>query len=337
VAVASLLRHWLADDLGDHLSFSFHFLAVFIAAWTGGFWPAAVTAILSTAMGNYFFSYPRYSFLINSKEEFLELSFFIVVSLTIAGLSEISLRALIRAREAEREKDNFMAALAHEMRSPLSVIYYASTMSRISGAVQPNDQLDVIDRQVHHLNLMIEDLLDVSRVARGKISLNRKQVQASEIVAGAVERAKPMIETHKHTLKVELPSRPISIDADPVRMEQVLSNLITNAAKYTPDGGEITVRGQVVDDNAVLSVRDNGIGIAPEMLPRVFDLFVQVDGTSDRSHGGLGIGLALARKIAEMHGGSVEAKSDGLNRGSEFVVSLPLAKPAVTRAALAKV
>ena len=174
------------------------------------------------------------------------------------------------------------------------MIYYASTMSRISGAVQPNDQLDVIDRQVHHLNLMIEDLLDVSRVARGKISLNRKQVQASEIVAGAVERAKPMIETHKHTLKVELPSRPISIDADPVRMEQVLSNLITNAAKYTPDGGEITVRGQVVDDNAVLSVRDNGIGIAPEMLPRVFDLFVQVDGTSDRSHGGLGIGLCAA-------------------------------------------
>ena len=114
-------------------------------------------------------------------------------------------------------------------------------------------------------------------------------------------------------------------------MEQVLSNLLTNAAKYTPDGGEITVRGQVVDDNAVLSVRDNGIGIAPEMLPRVFDLFVQVDGTSDRSHGGLGIGLALARKIAEMHGGSVEAKSDGINRGSEFVVSLPLAKPAVTR------
>ena len=185
VAIASLLRKWLADDLGEHLSFSFHFLAVFIAAWTGGLWPAAVTAVLSALLGNYMFTS---SWLITSKEELLDLSFFVTVSLIIGGLSEISLRALSRRREAELQKDNFMAALAHEMRSPLSVINYASTVSRMSASEPPTDQLDVIDRQVHHLNVMIEDLLDVSRVARGKITLHRQNVSVADLVAGAVER-----------------------------------------------------------------------------------------------------------------------------------------------------
>src|SRR4051812_37739761 len=179
VIVATLLRHLSDPFLGEHLSLTFHFLAVFFAAWTGGLWPAVFTSALSAIVGNLLFTDPHLSLRITSREELLELLFFLVVSVIIGGLSEISLRALTRAKQAEREKDNFMAALAHEMRSPLSVIYYASTMSRVGGMAEPNQQLDIIDRQVHHLNLMIEDLLDVSRVTRGKIVLRRKQVEAS--------------------------------------------------------------------------------------------------------------------------------------------------------------
>ena len=268
---------------------------------------------------------------ISSIEEFLDLTFFVVVSVVIGILSEISLRSLARAKQAEKEKDNFMAAVAHEMRSPLSVIYYANTLNRHSGSEPPTDQLDVIDRQVHHLNLMIEELLDVSRVARGKIKLNRKHAEASSIVAGALEQARPLIESHHHKLRVQVSPRPIALFVDPVRMEQVLTNLLTNAAKYTPDGGEIVVRVEAVAGEAVFSVRDNGIGIAPETLPHVFDMFVQAEAGRDRTEGGLGIGLALARKIAEMHGGTVRAMSGGANRGSEFTVSLPLEQPAAAR------
>jgi signal transduction histidine kinase len=230
-----------------------------------------------------------------------------------------------------------MAAVAHEMRSPLSVIYYASSLSRLSGHEQPTDQLDVIDRQVHHLNVMIEDLLDVSRVTRGKIKLNLRMVDAAAIVAGAVERARPLIERHKHQLKVNVPPEPMALFVDPSRIEQVLSNLLTNAAKYTPDGGKIVVRVRAEDGRAVFSVRDNGIGIAPEQLPRVFDLFMQAESGRERRDGGLGIGLALTRKIAEMHGGTMQALSGGENQGSEFVCTLPLEQAARVPAELASV
>jgi signal transduction histidine kinase len=167
--------------------------------------------------------------------------------------------------------------------------------------------------------------------------LSRQLVEVSSIVAGAVERARPLIDRHKHALKVEVPSRPIKLFVDPVRIEQVLANLLTNAAKYTPDGGEIVVRAEIADDTVILAVRDNGIGISPEMLGRVFDLFVQADEARERTEGGLGIGLALARKIVEMHGGTVTAASKGDSHGSEFTVSLPLAQPAKVRPELAKV
>lgn len=334
VVVATLLRQWLHPVLGEHLSFSFALLAVFVAAWTGGVWPAVATAILSAVVSNYFFTA---SLNINSPEEFLDLLFFVAMSVVIGVLSEISLRALLRARDAEREKDNFMAAVAHEMRSPLSVIYYANTLNRMAHSDPTSDQLDVIDRQVHHLNMMIEDLLDVSRVARGKIKLNRQRVDAAAIIAGAVERARPLVESHKHQLAVQVPPQSIGLDADPVRMEQVLTNLLTNAAKYTPDGGQITIQAEAAAGAAIFSVRDNGIGIAAEVLPRVFDLFVQADAALDRTEGGLGIGLALARKIVEMHGGTVRAISAGKNCGSEFVVSLPFEQPAPVRPSMAEV
>jgi signal transduction histidine kinase len=334
VLVTTLLRSPLHSNLGEHLSFSFNFLAVFVAAWTGGIWPALVTAILGVITSEYYFSD---SIKITSLEEFLDLTFFVLVSVVIGILSEISLRAHKRAKQAEQDKDNFMAAVAHEMRSPLSVIYYASSLSRLARQEQPTDQLDVIDRQVHHLNVMIEDLLDVSRVTRGKIKLNRRTVDAAAIVAGAVERARPLIERHKHQLKVNISPEPMTLFVDPSRIEQVISNLLTNAAKYTPDGGKIVVSVRADGEQAAFSVRDNGIGIAPEELPRVFDLFMQAEAARDRRDGGLGIGLALARKIAEMHGGTMQAVSGGEGQGSEFICTLPLEQAARVTAELASI
>ncbi|HEX4414031.1 MAG TPA: ATP-binding protein, partial [Lacipirellulaceae bacterium] len=288
----------------------------------------------SALISNYLFTD---SIWITSNEEALELCCFVLLSLIIAGLSEISVRALSRAQQAEREKDNFMAAVAHEMRSPLSVIYYANSMNRIAGNQPMGDQLDTIDRQVHHLNLMIEDLLDVSRVARGKVKLNLRPSKLSSIVAAAVERATPLINNHRHLLKIQLPPDDVELCVDSRRIEQVLTNLLTNAAKYTPDGGEIVVRAGVIDSQATLSVRDNGIGIASNAMPTIFELFFQADAARDRAEGGLGIGLALSRKIVQMHSGSLRATSAGKNRGSEFVVSLPVQQPATQQLSLASV
>jgi signal transduction histidine kinase len=331
VVIASVLRLLFNPFLGEHLSFSFDYLAVFVAAWTGGVWPAVVTATISSLVSNYLFTDPYLSLKIGSVEELFDLLFFVLVSLIIGVLSEISLRALARAKKAEEEKDNFVATVAHELRSPLSVIYYANTLNRMASAEQPTDQLDVIDRQVNHLNLLIEDLLDVSRVARGKIRLNRQHVDASEIVHGAVEKARPLIASHRHSLKLDVSPDAMPLYVDPVRIEQAVVNLLNNAAKYTPDGGQISIRAEPIGDSVVFSVRDNGIGIASELLPRVFDLFVQGEPGRDRDEGGLGIGLALARKISEMHGGTVQAESAGENHGSEFTITLPLEQPAAVR------
>jgi signal transduction histidine kinase len=328
VVIASLLRALCASSLGEHLSFSFDFLAVFIAAWTGGMWPAIVTAVISALVGNFFFTDPYLSLGITSVEELLDMVIFVSVSVVIGVLSELSLRLLERLKKAEQEKDNFMATVAHELRSPLSVIYYANSLNRMESAEQPSDQLDVIDRQVKHLNLLVEDLLDVSRVARGKIRLSRRPVDAATIVEGAVEKARPLIDGHRHSLKLEISPEPMPLNVDPPRIEQVMTNLLINAAKYTPDGGDIIVRAEPDGDSAILSVCDNGVGISQEMLPRVFDLFVQGEDGHNRDEGGLGIGLALARKISEMHGGSVRAESAGENHGSEFTVTLPLEQPA---------
>jgi signal transduction histidine kinase len=331
VVVAWLIRKPLDPFLGEHLSFSFDYLAVFVAAWTGGFWPAIATGILSSLVGNYFFTLPHLSLAIGSIEELIDLCFFLIVSVTIGVLSEVSLRALTRAKTAEQAKDDFMATVAHELRSPISVIYYANSLNRMASAEQQGDQLDVIDRQVGHLNLLIEDLLDVSRVARGKIRLDRHHVDAASIIPGAIEKARPLITSRKHTLELDISPEPMPLFVDPARIEQVLSNLLTNAAKYTPDGGRIWVMAKPAGDSAILVVRDNGIGIAPEMLSRVFDMFVQGESGRDRDEGGLGIGLSLVRKISEMHGGSVHVMSAGKNRGSEFLVTLPLEQPAAAR------
>lgn len=332
VILASLLRFAFNPFLGEHLSFSFDYLAVFVAAWTGGFWPATATAIVSSLVSIVFFTDQYLSLKISSVEELIELIFFLTVSEIIAILCELTLRALDSAKRAEIEKDDFVATVAHELRSPLSVIYYANSMNRIAmeegpAGEYPSEQLDVIDRQVNHLNLLINDLLDISRAARGKIQLRKRRVEMAPIIDGALEKSRPLIANHGHTLQLEVSRRPMSIFADPVRIEQMLTNLITNAAKYTPDGGQIGLFAEPVGESVVVSVHDNGVGILPEMLPRIFDMFVQGEGSRDRTEGGLGIGLSLARKICELHGGTIRAESAGRNRGSKFTITLPLAEP----------
>ncbi len=328
VVVATLLRYLVDAFLGEHLSFSFYFLAVAVTAWIGGVWPALLTALLSSLAGNYFFTHTRGSLSIDTQEELFSLLLFIAVCTVIGLLSEISLRALERAKVAERAKDDFIAAVAHELRSPLSAIQYANTFQRVSGDEEAKEHSDLIERQVQQLDTLIEDLLDLSRVGHGKIRLQRQHVNASSVVDGAIEKARPLIESHKHSLTFDISPEPMPLEVDPQRMEQVLANLLTNAAKYTLDGGEIVICAKPEVNSIVFSVRDNGIGISPEILPRVFDLFTQAERSRERHEGGLGIGLALVRKITEMHGGTVRAESAGKNRGSEFTVTLPLEQPA---------
>ena len=320
---ATLLRHVLDPILGDHVSFGFFFLAVAIAGWTGGIRPALFAAVLGCLIANYRFTAPQGSFVVDSPEEFFNMLVFILVSLVIGVLSEISLRSLARAKVAEKQKDDFLATIAHELRSPLSVIHYANQLNRLTGSENNDENSAIIDRQVKHISHLVEDLLDVSRAARGKIHLNLEKIDAADIVHGALENASPLIEERKHALHVHLPPVPMPLYGDGMRLEQVLTNLLTNAAKYTPEKGEIEV-AVISDDQMVqFRVRDNGLGIPKNMLKRVFEPFAQIEQAADQSQGGLGIGLSIVRNIVEMHGGTVSAASDGSKRGSEFVVRLP--------------
>jgi two-component system CheB/CheR fusion protein len=226
-------------------------------------------------------------------------------------------------KEAHRQKDDFLAMLAHELRNPLAAIEYAMQLSNVCPD-QSAGAMEIIERQVGHLAHLIDDLLDVSRITRDRIKLQRERLDARVIVGRAVATSQPAIESGRHRLSVVLHEAPLPVYADPTRVEQILVNLLTNAAKYTPAGGEISVRAYVDNEQLAIKVKDTGIGIPVEMLSRVFDLFTQVNPGLERSQGGLGIGLTVVRRLAELHGGSVSAASEGLGKGSEFTVRLPL-------------
>jgi PAS domain S-box-containing protein len=233
-------------------------------------------------------------------------------------------RAEEALKEADRRKDEFLAMLAHELRNPLAPISNALHLARLPGA-DSRQAIDLIERQVEHMVRLVDDLLDVSRITRGKIELRRERADLAAVVVRAVEGSRPLIDARRHALDLRLPDDPLPVDGDPVRLAQVVWNLLNNAAKYTPEGGRIGVAVEREGGEAVVRVRDTGMGIPADMLARVFDLFTQVDRTLDRAEGGLGIGLTLVRRLTEMHGGTVEAHSDGPGQGSEFVVRLPLA------------
>ncbi len=237
-------------------------------------------------------------------------------------------RANLALAEADRRKDEFLAMLAHELRNPLSVIGGASEILQRAGAMEPELQRarDAIERQARHMARLVDDLLDVSRVTQGKIGLKNDRVRVADLFRRAVEATAPVVHAQRHKLFVSLPSDSLSIDGDAVRLTQIVSNVLNNAAKYTPARGEIYLSAERRGAQLEIRVRDNGQGINAALLPHVFDLFVQGARGADRAQGGLGIGLTMARSLVELHGGTIEARSDGPGAGSEFVITLPLAE-----------
>ncbi|MDP9252368.1 MAG: ATP-binding protein [Chloroflexota bacterium] len=235
-------------------------------------------------------------------------------------------RKVEQLADADRRKDEFLAMLGHELRNPLAPVTTALQLMRLHSdePLRVARARETIERQVEHMTRLIDDLLDVSRITRGKIELRHEAVVLSTLVARSVEAARPVIDERGHRLTLDLPDEPVTLSGDPARLEQVIANLLNNAAKYTDVGGRITVRAFVDAGQLVMSVKDNGAGLTPEMRERIFDLFVQGPEMRAYARGGLGIGLTLVRRLVEMHGGTVEVKSDGPGQGCEFVLRLPI-------------
>jgi PAS domain S-box-containing protein len=236
-------------------------------------------------------------------------------------------RKMEELAEAHRRKDDFLATLAHELRNPLAPIRTAIEVLHMKIPPDPDlsESSEIIERQIQLMARLLDDLLDVSRITRNKLDLRTERVPLALIIESALETSRPVIEAGGHALAVSLPAEPVYLEADPVRLGQVFSNLLNNAAKYTEPGGQITLASRIEGNRIRVSVRDTGIGIAADMLPHVFEMFAQAKPALERSQGGLGIGLSLVKGIVELHNGEVEARSEGPSRGSEFIVRLPLA------------
>jgi signal transduction histidine kinase/CheY-like chemotaxis protein len=244
----------------------------------------------------------------------------VCVDLTGRKLAEIALR------DADRRKDEFIATLSHELRNPLAPLRTALELMRIArddhGLVEKARA--TMERQLLHLVRITDDLLDISRITQNKLEFRPRRIDLRAVVHSAIEATRPIIDAQAHELKVDLPDAPLWADADLTRLAQAVSNLLNNAAKYTPRGGRIAVSAAADSTLAVVTVSDSGVGIPPEMLPKVFDMFTQLQAHRDRAYGGLGIGLTLAQRLVELHGGTIEASSDGPGRGSRFIIRLPL-------------
>jgi PAS domain S-box-containing protein len=236
------------------------------------------------------------------------------------------LRLLNELKEADRRKDEFLATLAHELRNPLAPLRNAAQLLRVAEPAEPALRWgrDLIERHVDYLTRLIDDLIDISRITRNTLELRNRRVELSEVINRAVESSRPLIDERRLELSIALPSPPVYLDGDLVRLAQVFLNLLNNAAKYTEAGGRIWLTGEMEGSEVVVRVKDTGVGIPGDKLPHVFELFFQVDRSLERSQGGLGVGLSLVRRLVELHGGRVEAHSEGLGRGSEFTIRLPV-------------
>ncbi len=256
------------------------------------------------------------------------------VAIDNARLHEQRVQLIEKLRVADRRKDDFLAILAHELRNPLAPVRQAVKIAQNAGATEAQKRWsqNVIDRQVQHMALLLDDLLDVARITQGKLELRRERIELAVVIDTAVEIARPLTDARGQTISVELPREAIHLEADALRLSQVIGNLLTNAAKYSASGTNIRLGAASEGDRAVVRVADTGIGIAPEMLPRVFEMFSQDKSVKERAEGGLGIGLALVKGLVELHGGAVGVRSEGEGRGSEFIVTLPLGKTFVEAA-----
>jgi CheY-like chemotaxis protein len=231
--------------------------------------------------------------------------------------------AVERARAADRRKDEFLAMLSHELRNPLAPIATALELMELKDGSDVRREREVIRRQVDHLSHLIDDLLDISRVTRGKIELARQVVEIGAVLAKAIEMASPLLEKRMQRLSIDVPRTGLLVDADPTRLAQVFQNLLTNAAKYSDERALVELRAQRKGRSVVVELRDHGIGIPPELVPRLFDPFAQGERSLDRGEGGLGIGLAIAKSLCELHGGTIDVTSPGIGLGSTFSVTLP--------------
>jgi signal transduction histidine kinase len=251
-----------------------------------------------------------------------------VRGVTLVSAAQSALRARRRQyamREVDQRKDEFLAMLGHELRNPLAPIRAASDLLRIPSLApgRIRETSEIIARQVKHMTGLIDDLLDLSRVSRGLVTLDETLLDAGQVVACAIEQVRPLVDARRHRVTIQVPIDAAFVHGDQKRLVQIVANLLNNAAKYTAEGGEISVAMHADDDSVSYTVSDNGIGIAPHMIDHVFDMFAQAERSSDRSQGGLGIGLALVRNLVALHGGRVSAYSEGIGKGSRFTVTLP--------------
>jgi signal transduction histidine kinase/ActR/RegA family two-component response regulator len=346
-AAVAAVRVAVSGTVGNYAPIVSFTIAVTIAAWYGGLKPGLLATALSALAADYLYLPTNHSFRIKSLSGAVALGVMVFAGILISLLCE-SLHRTRRRLEAEQEnlrqsielqremrealaesdrrKDEFLATLAHELRNPLAPVRNAIHILRARLPPTPELQWarDVIDRQVTQMARLIDDLMDVSRITRGTFELRRERVSLVEVVRLAVETSRPSIDASGHDLVLRLPAEPIYLDADVIRLAQVFANLLNNAAKYTGPGGRIAVTAQRDADTVSVTVQDSGIGIPSEMLAQVFEPFTQLDRSLERARGGLGIGLALAKRLVEMHGGAIEAHSAGSGQGSRFVVRLPL-------------
>jgi signal transduction histidine kinase len=327
----AFIRLELIPLIGRHSPLLAFVLPVLLTCYLCGRGPAWLIALASPVIGTLFF-----------QEDFSwsdplgwvsHVTFFILVCAALIELLhhlQITHRKLLdseaRLLEADRRKNEFLAMLAHELRNPLASIlniapilgsraYEPSTVRQMSGVLQ---------RQASHLARLVDDLLDVARITSGKIELRPQSVVVQDIVEHAIEGVRPLIASHRQTVTMDAPPQPLRVDADPVRLTQVIGNLLSNAAKFSPDGARIQLSVAQLDSSVQIRVRDEGVGIDAQTLPHVFDLFVQGDQSLDRAQGGLGIGLTVAKRLVGLHGGRIEVASDGPGRGSEFTIMLPV-------------
>ncbi|MBI5500704.1 MAG: response regulator [Deltaproteobacteria bacterium] len=339
VGLTAVLQELVEPE--PHLApYVFFFTAVALVSWLAGLAPGLLAVALAALAGNYLFIPPfgewstgqnalvaTASFLVSGGFVALLCSLFRTAFLDLDVAHDVQRRAEEALREADRRKTEFLAVLSHELRNPLAPIRNGIYILRRApaGGEQARRALDVIDRQATHLTRLVEDLLDVTRIARGKVRLKPERLDLSALVRRTVDDHRASLAGRGVALVVAIPATATVVSGDPTRLAQVVGNLLHNAAKFTPPGGSVAVSLAVEDGReAVVRVRDTGVGIAPDVLPHLFQPFMQADATLDRSSGGLGLGLALVRGLVELHGGSSTAASEGPGRGAEFCVHLPL-------------
>jgi len=324
-ALVLLGREAVAGFLGRSDPFLPFVGAVLIASWFGGLGPGLLATALGAMVTDFFLVAPFFSLPFAKLVHGADLLLFVVLGVLISLLSDKRLRLVCQLWEADCRKNRFLATLAHELRNPLAPIANAVQCLRLHEPSNPQNRksIEIIERQTCQITRLVDDLLDISRISHDKLELRTEPTELASVVQSAVETARPIIQRQGHDLTIRLPDASVLLKADPVRLGQVFANLLNNAAKFTPPGGRIEISAEAQADEIVVAVRDSGIGIPLGERSRIFEIFAQGGRCEAGTPCGLGIGLALARRLVEMHGGSIDVTSEGVGRGSEFKVRLP--------------